>query len=98
MTTTPPNFCPVHGDPDDVMKAWPCARQVSVRSLAQEVDPFGPDLCEHLVTFLARMLQEINVEGNYWRYFKDADGRRWKQQYINHEPHGDPQPRWGVSG
>lgn len=87
MAEDHPEFCPVHGDPDDpVMNGWPCPAAV-------EGDPPEAETCPHFVAMLLRGVGEVEA-GNYFEYYTDDDGKRWSQEYRLHQKAGEPRPCW----
>lgn len=85
-----PTHCPVHGDPDDITRAWACP-------VATEGDPPEVETCPHFVGMIERALAEFEA-GTYTEYYTDDAGQRWRQEYRHHRPVGPPKPRWGVAG
>lgn len=75
--------CPVHGDPNGPLRRWPCP-------VAEEGDPSGTQTCEHFVAMIQRQVEEVEA-GNFFRRWRDDDGRNWSQEYRNHFPVGNPQ-------
>jgi hypothetical protein len=71
---TEPDFCPVHGVPDDPLRDWPCP-------MAYEGDPPDKQSCAHFEAELVRRMNEI-AEGNYYELTTyDENGNRW---FVGH--------------
>lgn len=47
-----------------------------------------PDDCHHFIAELERRIDDIKVNGNYVRVWKDDDGAYWREEYANHQPTG----------
>jgi len=79
------HYCPEHGEPEG--KPWPCAYSVN-----------GTHPCPHYDQEIRRRVQQIKVDGNYWKILDvgeaDVAGHRevTLQEYRHHQPHGEPEP------
>lgn len=69
-----PTSCPVHAPPDPDVLNAWCC----------------PDDCEHFHRELQRRINDVKINGNFYRIWSGDDGLRWKQQFRNYQPVGEP--------
>lgn len=86
MDSDDPQFCPVHGDPNDSLNGWPCP-------VAVEGDPPEKKTCPHFEAMLLRNVEDVKA-GNYFEMFTGDDGKHWSQEYRLHQRVGEPTRMW----
>jgi hypothetical protein len=69
-----PDFCPVHGEPNDPLQHWPCP-------VALEGDPPDKQTCTYFEAELQRRMDDV-AAGNFYELTPcDEDGYRW---FVGH--------------
>lgn len=89
-----PQFCPEHGHPGDTSgdQGW------AYCPTATEDDPPGSEVCPHFLVELERRIDDVTTNGNYFEMRDGPAGEFYVQEYVNHQPVGEPREFRGGHG